>query len=103
MEIAAMTAEQQVPSLHPVRVFSNATAIGTEIKERSCLPLEGLRYTGISSKKLTPPLPPLNCGLGRGGSWLQPFWSLSALHTPELPWVGPAFPPGAQSLVQPVT
>jgi len=26
-----------------------------------------------------------------------------ALHAPELPWVGPAFPPGAQSLVQAVT
>jgi len=25
------------------------------------------------------------------------------LHGPELPWVGPAFPPGAQSLVQAVT
>jgi len=27
----------------------------------------------------------------------------AALHVPELPWVGPAFPPGAQSLVQAVT
>ena len=26
-----------------------------------------------------------------------------ALHAAELPWVGPAFPPGAQSLVQAVT
>ena len=25
------------------------------------------------------------------------------LHTPELPWVGPAFPPGAQSLLQDMT
>ena len=56
MEIAAMTAEQQVPSLHQVRVFSNATAIGTETKERSYLPAEGLRYTGISSKMPSPPL-----------------------------------------------
>ena len=27
----------------------------------------------------------------------------AALHTPELPWVGPAFSPGAQSLVQAMT
>jgi len=26
-----------------------------------------------------------------------------ALHTPELPWVGPAFPPGAPSLLQAIT
>ena len=26
-----------------------------------------------------------------------------ALHTRERPWVGPAFPPGAQSLVQAMT
>jgi len=26
-----------------------------------------------------------------------------ALHAPELSWVGPAFPPGAQSLVQVMT
>jgi len=26
-----------------------------------------------------------------------------ALHAPELPWVGPAFPPGAQSLPQAMT
>ena len=25
------------------------------------------------------------------------------LHAPELPWVGPAFPPGAQSLVLAMT
>jgi len=28
---------------------------------------------------------------------------LVPLHAPECPWVGPAFPPGAQSLVQAVT
>jgi len=27
----------------------------------------------------------------------------AALHAPELPWVGPAFPPAAQSLLQAVT
>jgi len=29
--------------------------------------------------------------------------SLSTLHAPELPWAGPAFPPGAPSLLQAVT
>ena len=43
------------------------------------------------------PLPTPKQGLGRGGSWFHPFWSL---HAPELPWVGPAFPPGAQSVFQ---
>ena len=35
------------------------------------------------------------------GSTPSSHWD--ALHTPELPWVGPVFPPGAQSLVQAVT
>jgi len=26
-----------------------------------------------------------------------------ALHAPELPWAGPVFPPGAQSLIQAMT
>jgi len=49
-------AEQQGPRLQPVKICSNATAIGTETKERSYLPAEGLRYTGISREI---PLPPL--------------------------------------------
>jgi len=43
MESAATTAEQQGPRLLQVRICSNAGAMGTEIKERSCLPSEGLR------------------------------------------------------------
>jgi len=46
-----MTAEQQGPRLQQVRVCSNATAAGTEIKERSCLPSDGLTHTGIPSKR----------------------------------------------------
>jgi len=42
-----------------VRTRSNATAIGTETKERIFIPSEGLRYTGISSKIPSPPLPTL--------------------------------------------
>jgi len=32
-----------------------------------------------------------------------PSSHLGSLHAPELPWLGPAFPPGAPSLVQAVT
>jgi len=76
MESAAMTAEQQGPRLQQVRICSYTTAVGTGIKERSCLPLEGLRYAEISGEITVPPLPTLNQRLGRGGSWLHPFWSL---------------------------
>lgn len=81
MESTAMTAKQQV------RICSNATATGTETKERSYLPLEGLRYTGISIEIPLSPLQTLKWGLGRSGAWLHPFQSLSciALHAPELP------------------
>jgi len=45
-------------------------------------------------------MPTLKRGLGKGGSW----WSQDfALHAPELPSVGPALPPGAQSLFQAMT
>jgi len=59
MERTAMTAEQQGPRLLQVRICSNATAIGTEIKERCGLPSEHLRYAGISRKIPLPPLPTL--------------------------------------------
>jgi len=39
----AFTAQQQDPGLQQVRIHSNATAMGTETKERGCLPSEGLR------------------------------------------------------------
>ena len=42
-------------------------------KEKRYLPSKGLRQAEISSKILLPPLPTLKWGLGRGGSWLQPF------------------------------
>lgn len=43
MESAAMTVEQQDLRLQQVRICSTIRATGTEIKERSCLPSEGLR------------------------------------------------------------
>jgi len=57
MVSTAMTAEQQSSRPQQARTHSNATAMGTETKERSHLPSEGLRYTGISSKIPLPPLP----------------------------------------------
>ena len=68
-------------------------------RKKTHLPLEGLRYTGISSKIPSAPLPTLKWGLGRDGSWLHPFHHSGTLHTPELPWIGPAFPSGAPSLL----
>ena len=59
MKSAAMTAEQQGPIMQLVKICSNATAVGTEIKEISCLPSEGIRYTGISNEIPLPPLPTL--------------------------------------------
>jgi len=101
-----MTAEQQDPRLQQVRIRSNATAAGTEIRKSNCLPLEVLWYIGISSKMALLPLPTLRRS-GKGWILAPPLWSLrghcTELHAPELPWVGPAFPPGAQSLVQAVT
>jgi len=62
MESTAITTEQQSLRLQQVRICSNATTTGTEIKERSCLPSEGLRYARMTSKIPLTPLQPLNEG-----------------------------------------
>ena len=59
MESAAITAEQQDPRMQQVRACPNAAAVGTEIKEKSCLPSEGLRDTGSSRERPSLPLPTL--------------------------------------------
>ena len=53
------TAEQQGPRLQQIQIYSNTTAVITNIKERSYLPSEGLRYIGISSRIPLPSLPTL--------------------------------------------
>jgi len=108
MESAAITAEQQGTRLQQVRISSNATAIGTEIKERICLPLPSSMQgppakKPNNNKKLCFHCQPLNevCkGLDPGST---PSIHSGALQAPELPWIGPAFPPGAQSLFQAVS
>ena len=79
----------------------NAAATDAEIKEKSCLPLEGIRQARISNKRY----PHLHCqpfnevwkGVDPGST---PSNHSSTLLALELPWVGPAFPPGAQSLFE---
>ena len=74
------------------------------MKEKSCLPLEDPRYTGISSKKY-PHLhyQPLNEGWEGVDPGSSPSNHSGSLLAPELPWVGPAFPSGVPSLLQAVT
>jgi len=62
-------------------------------KERSYLPLESLRYTGITSKISIPPLTTLKWGLGRAGSWLHLFWSLRYIACTWVPLGWPCLPP----------
>lgn len=50
IESATVTAEQQDPRVQQGRIHSNIKAVGTKIRKRSCLPTEGLRYTGNSNK-----------------------------------------------------
>ena len=103
MESTAMTAEQQSSKILGYSKWRLAQIQQAQKqRKKSYLPLEGLRYTRISSKIPLPALPTLKWGLRRGGSWLHPFHHSGELHAPEL-WTGPAFPPGAQSLVQAMT
>jgi len=50
MESIAKIAEWQSLWLQQMRTIPNAAAMDAEMKEKSCLPLEGLRHTGISCK-----------------------------------------------------
>lgn len=77
--------------------------MGAEITERSCLPLECLWYTKISSKRLLPPLQPRYEVWERVDPASTHCIHSGTLHAAELPWVGPAFTPGAQSLGQAMT
>ena len=103
MDSTAMTVEQQGPRLQQVRICRNTTAVGTEIKERSCSPLEDLTgRQGSSARYLCLYCQPLN-EVSEGDPGSTPSGHSATLHAPELPWVGPVFPPGAQSLVQAIT
>jgi len=59
MESTTMAAEQQDPRLQQVRIHSNVTAVGTEIRKRSRLPSESLRYARTPREILWPLLPTL--------------------------------------------
>jgi len=86
MESAATT-EQQGPRLQQVRICSNTATISAEIKEGSYLPSEGLKHTGISSKKFSLLQPTLRRRLEGGvdpGS--TPSGQSGPLHAPEPPW-----------------
>ena len=100
-----MTAEQQGPRLQQVKICSNATAISTEIKGgKKASPLQ--KASGIQGSPTRHPHlhhQPLNEVLERMDSGSSPSNHSGKLHAAELPWVGPAFPPGVPSLVQAVT
>ena len=102
-ESTAMAAQQQSPRLQQVKIFSNATVRDIETKGRSCLPWEGLQQAEIFSEICCLHCQPLNEvweGVNPGST---PSSHSGVLHMPELPWVGPAFLPGVQSLIQAVT
>jgi len=101
------TAEQQDPRLQQVRNCSNATAVGTKIRERTYLPSEGPEDPQVF-RNLCMKHPYLHCQpLNEVWEGVEPGFTLSshsgALLVPEFPWVGPAFLPGAQSPVQAMT
>ena len=81
-------------------------AEGMEIRERNYLPLKDMQDAEDRDHQIR--CPHLHCqplnevweGVDPGSS---PSGHSGALHAPELPWVGPAFPPGAQSLVLAMT
>ena len=73
-----------------------------ETKEGIRLPSEGLRQ-GYPAKYPHLHCQPLNEVWEGADPGSIPSGHSGTLHTPELPWVGPAFPPGAQSLLQAVT
>jgi len=86
-----------------MRTSPNAAAIDTKKKKKNSLSLKASHMQG--SPVLCPHLhcKPLNEVWEEVYPGSTPSSCSGALHAAELPWVGPAFPPGAPSLVQPVT
>ena len=86
-----------------MRTCSNTTAVGTEKKKKSAYPWKASDTQGSPVRSLCFHCQPLNEvweGVRPGSA---PSSHAGTLHAPELPWVGPAFPPGAPSLLQAVT
>jgi len=87
-----------------VRICSNATDVGAEIKEKAAYLWNASGTQGSPVRS-----PHLHCQpLNEGWEGMHPDSSLLvsqciALHAAELPWAGPAFPPGAPSLLQAMT
>ena len=83
-----------------MRTSPNAAAVNTETKEENLLALgrqgSPARYPYLHCQ----PLNEVWEGVDPGST---PSAHSGTLHAPELPCVGPAFPLGAQSLVQTVT
>jgi len=92
MERSAMTTEQRGHRLQQMRISTNSSIIGTEIRERSYIPSKELRFTGISSKTYWAPLPTLKWGLGRGGSWLHHVCSVRYIACTWAPLGWPCLP-----------
>ncbi|XP_040509768.1 uncharacterized protein LOC107055377 isoform X2 [Gallus gallus] len=97
MESTTMAAEQQDPRLQQVRIHSNVTAVGTEIRKRSRLPSESLRqHYGVT----------LVCG-AVGEKQLNPNQELSGSNLSLLKEIlselltAPLCPPSALEVVNP--
>ena len=88
--------------LQQVRVRLNAAAVSIEIKEATYLQktLDTQRSPARHPCFHCQPLNEVWEGVDPGST---PSSHSGTLHAAELPWVGPAFPPGAQSPVQAVT
>ena len=77
--------------LQQMRMSPNAAATDTKMKEKSCLPLEGLTQAGISSKRC----PHLHCQpLNEGWEGVDPgsIPSITQLHCMHLSSSGLALP-----------
>ena len=87
-----ITAQQQDLRLQQMRIHSTTTAVGTEIKEKSCSPSESLRHTGISRER-SPFLPLANPYMRSGTRWIvAPALPVTQVHCLHLSFPGLALP-----------
>jgi len=104
MDSTALIVGWHNPTLQQTRTSPNVEAADAETKEENLLTL--WKISGMQGSPTR--CPHLHCqhlnvvwaGVDPGSI---PSSHSGALHTPELPWAGPAFPPGAQSQLQVVT
>ena len=100
MESTAIIVGWQSLQLQQIRTSPSAAAMKAETEEEILITFRKPQTGKISSERCPRHLNEVWEGVDPGST---PSSHSGVLHAAELPWAGPPFPPGAQSLFQAMT